>query len=263
MNLINNFHLKVIPNFSYKKERISLPLRNKDYYLFNLLHKKYKEKHECPKLSEGEFINNNKPLKKPKKLLKIKELNLDSIYVRKYIKNTKKEESAKNIDNNHNIFIIKSKKLLTKLCLSRFITKDKTKIDNLKLSNPNNALTITPLNNFNNNNFQVRKYNKKNRLLKKLKKSYTYKSYEEKEINKLNENYFLSNSLKNINSKQKKLYLNNNKISEGTQINSDTINLMNIKIITTIYRRKYCSPKSIIFHRELKKFQSTDNIRYI
>lgn len=161
MNLINNFHLKVIPNFSYKKERISLPLRNKDYYLFNLLHKKYIEKHECPKLSEGEFINNNKPLKKPKKLLKIKELNLDSIYVRKYIKDTKKEESVKNIDNNHNIFIIKSKKLLTKLCSSRFITKDKTKIDNLKLSNPNNALTITPLNNFNNNNFQVRKYNKK------------------------------------------------------------------------------------------------------
>ena len=109
----------------------------------------------------------------------------------------------------------------------------------------------------------MRKYNKKNRLLKKLKKSYTYKSYEEKEINKLNENYFLSNSLKNINSKQKKLYLNNNKISEGTQINSDIINLMNKKIITTIYRRKYCSPKNIIFQRELKKFQSTDNIRYI
>ena len=225
-----SFHLKLIPNFSYRKEKLSVPVRNKDFYLYNLLQRKNMKNKEQTKLSNNE---NNNLIKKKKKLMKLKELNLNNIFQKKVIKSINKVESNKNLDNNFKFFFLKNKK---------------------------NGLIITSLNKIN-NDLKEKNMIKKNKL-KQLKRSFTYKSYKENEVQKLDEDYYISNSINKNNIKTKF----KTKKNEGTQINLNYVNYNNFNHHnnnnTTISRNKYCSPKSIIFQREFKKFKSLDNKRH-
>ena len=256
MNTMNYFHLKLIPNFSYRKEKLSVPVRNKDFYLFNLLQRKNMENREHLKLHNNEINNSNNPLRKKKKLIRLKELNINNIFQKVDIKSKKKDESNKNFENNFKFFFLKTKKKVPRYNSCHFITKNKT--DKLEISNKiKNPLIITSLNK-NNNDLKEKNMNKKTKL-KKLKKSFTYKSYTGNEVQKLNEDYFISNSI-NKNSTKLKLQTKKN---EGTQINLNYVNYNNFNNHnnnnTTINRNKYCSPKSIIFQRKFKKFKSLDD----
>ena len=107
---MNSFHLKLIPNFSYRKEKLSVPVRNKDFYLFNLLQRKNMENREHLKLHNNEINNSNNPLRKKKKLIRLKELNINNIFQKVDIKSKKKDESNKNFENNFKFFFLKTKK---------------------------------------------------------------------------------------------------------------------------------------------------------
>ena len=251
-----SFHLKLIPNFSYRKEKLSVPVRNKDFYLYNLLQRKNMKNKEQTKLSNNE---NNNLIKKKKKLMKLKELNLNNIFQKKVIKSINKVESNKNLDNNFKFFFLKNKKNGPRYNSCIFMTKNKT--DKLDIVNKiKNPLIITSLNKIN-NDLKEKNMIKKNKL-KQLKRSFTYKSYKENEIQKLDEDYYISNSINKNNIKAKF----KTKKNEGTQINLNYANYNNFNHHnnnnTTISRNKYCSPKSIIFQREFKKFKSLDNKRY-
>ena len=251
-----SFHLKLIPNFSYRKEKLSVPVRNKDFYLYNLLQRKNMKNKEQTKLSNNE---NNNLIKKKKKLMKLKELNLNNIFQKKVIKSINKVESNKNLDNNFKFFFLKNKKNGPRYNSCIFMTKNKTgKFDIVnKIKNP---LIITSLNKIN-NDLKEKNMIKKNKL-KQLKRSFTYKSYKENEVQKLDEDYYISNSINKNNIKTKF----KTKKNEGTQINLNYVNYNNFNHHnnnnTTISRNKYCSPKSIIFQREFKKFKSLDNKRH-
>ena len=93
MNAKKSLQLKLIQNFSYRKEKLSVPLRNKDYYLFNLLNKKTKEKNDYLKLSIKE--NNKKPVKKVKKIMKLNELNINSCFEKIELGNKNQDGSFK------------------------------------------------------------------------------------------------------------------------------------------------------------------------
>ena len=177
-----SFHLKLIPNFSYRKEKLSVPVRNKDFYLYNLLQRK------------------NMKNKEQTKLMKLKELNLNNIFQKKVIKSINKVESNKNLDNNFKFFFLKNKKNGPRYNSCIFMTKNKTdKFDIVnKIKNP---LIITSLNKIN-NDLKEKNMIKKNKL-KQLKRSFTYKSYKENEVQKLDEDYYISNSINKNNIKTK------------------------------------------------------------
>ena len=244
--MTNSFHLKLIPNFTYRKEGLSIPLRNKDFYLFNLLHKKNIKNKECVKVSKNENTNNR--IKKAKKLIILKELNTNNIFqnINKNYKN--QDETRKNFDINFKYFFLKAKKKVYRYNSCHFVAGDKTN----KLENSHNIKNPLIITSFSKNNLSVKEKNKnrKNKL-NKLKRSFTYKCLNENKIQKLDEDYFISNSIsKNYQKRKIKI-----KKSEGTQINLNYVNYNNFnshKITTTISRNKYCSPKSIIFQRDLK-----------
>lgn len=256
MNTINHFHLKLIPNFSYRKENLSLPLRNKDYYLFNLLHKKNKEKNESIKISDN--VNNiNNKIKITKKLMNLKEFNINNLYPKINIQNEKQDRSFKNLNNKlKKFFFFRNTKKEPKFSSSNNVKEDNTdKFDSSnKLTNP---LIITSCNKVI-INFKEKNKKRRNRLIS-LKRNFTFKDSKENEIKKLEENYFLSNSIQRNYSKLK----NRRKKNEGTQINLDYNTFYKHKSFTTIYRKKYCSPKSIMFQNHFMKFKTLDNDRYI
>jgi len=259
MNSLNSFHLKLIPNFSYRKEKLSIPLRNKDFYLFNLLHRKnIKNKEYIKSTKNDNNIVNHNSAKKTRKLKILKELSINNFFQKINIKNKSQDESNKNLDNNFKFLFLKTKKKVQRYNSCYFSPKDKA--DKLESSNLiKNPLIITS---FNQNNLilKMNNKNKKNKL-KKLKKNLTYKTLNENELKKFNEDYFISNSI----NKNSSITNFKTKKSEGTQINLNYVsynNLNNRDNYTTISRNKYCSPKSIIFQREYKKIKSLDNNRY-
>ena len=203
MNSKNSFHLKLIPNFSYSKEKLSVALRNKDFYLFNLLHKKSLKERNALKLSNN---NNNRTnvneFKRPRKLIQIKELNMNNLFDQKKIKSKNYDESNKNIENYFNNFFIKTQRKTFRHNSSFFLIKDKMDIE--PLNNIKNSLIITSL--FKNNINTKEKNKEKKKKLKKIKKSFTLKILNKEEIEKLKANYFLSNSIiKNEAKKQQKM----------------------------------------------------------
>ena len=247
--MTNSFHLKLIPNFTYRKEGLSIPIRNKDFYLFNLLQKKNIKNKEYVNVSNNENnTNTSNRIKKTKKMMRLKELNTNNIFqnINKNYKN--QDETRKNFDINFKSFLLNAKKKIYRYNSFHFVAGDKTN----KLGNSHdikNPLIITC---FSKNNLSVKEKNKnrKNKLIK-LKRSFTYKCLNENKIQKFEEDYFISNSIsKNYQKKKIKI-----KKSEGTQINLNYVNYNNLnshKISTTISRNKFCSPKSIIFQRDLK-----------
>ena len=252
MNAKKSLQLKLIQNFSYRKEKLSVPLRNKDYYLFNLLNKKTKEKDDYLKLSIKE--NNKKPVKKVKKIMKLNELNINSCFEKIELGNKNQDGSFKNTDNNMKYVLIKNNKKFIRNNSSHFILRDKA--DKFETSNKiKNPLIITSFKKINGNNNTKNKLKNKSNKLKLLKNSFAHKIFNYNEIKQLDENYFISNSIKIDYSKLKK--------NEGTQINLDHIKFKKHKNITNISRNKYCSPNSIRFKREFKKFKSLDNNGYI
>jgi len=255
MNSKNSFHLKLIPNFSYSKEKLSVALRNKDFYLFNLLHKKSLKERNALKLSNN---NNNRTnvneFKRPRKLIQIKELNMNNLFAQKKIKSKNYDESNKNIENYFNNFFIKTQRKTFRHNSSFFLIKDKMDIE--PLNNIKNSLIITSL--FKNNINTKEKNKEKKKKLKKIKKSFTLKILNKEEIEKLKANYFLSNSI--IKNEAKKTRKN-----EGTQFNMNFVNYHNMnakKNKMIISRNSFCSPKSIIFQKEFDKYKSVDSKRY-
>ena len=161
MNSKNSFHLKLIPNFSYSKEKLSVALRNKDFYLFNLLHKKSLKERNALKLSNN---NNNRTnvneFKRPRKLIQIKELNMNNLFDQKKIKSKNYDESNKNIENYFNNFFIKTQRKTFRHNSSFFLIKDKMDIE--PLNNIKNSLIITSLFKNNINTKEKNKEKKKN-----------------------------------------------------------------------------------------------------
>lgn len=247
----------IIPNFSYRKEKLSMPLRNKDFYLFNLLHKKNIEKNDFPKITNNENNNNNQ-IKRKRKLMKLKELSTQNYFNKVNIKYKNQEESFKNLDNNFKSLFFKNKNDRTRYNSNNFISKDQA--DKFESSNKiNNFLVITSLNRNNkNDNSREKRKTKKNKLTKIIKRSFTYKSFNDNDLKKFDEDYFISNSIPKNSKIQKKEQKN-----ESTQINLNNNNFIKHQNTMTIRRNKYCSPRSIIFQSHFRKFKSLDNNRYI
>ena len=246
MNINSNFPFKLIQNNSNKKNQLSFTLLNKDYYLLNLLHKNNKENNRYPMLSDREN-NNNKLTKKRKKIVKVKELNINNIFHKINIKHRNKNSIFKESDNFYDSLFFKTKKKIYRYNSCHFNLKDKIQLlePKSKLKSP---LVITPLNKINNDLNKPIK-NKRNKLTQ-LKRSFTYKTFYAKEKNKIKGDYILTNS-----PRKNGVNTINNKKNEGTQINNDCFHnkeLKNRKVYSTIHRKKYCSPKSIIFQRQMK-----------
>ena len=249
-------HLKLILNSSCYKDKISFS--NKDFYLYDLICRKRKEKIENSILSSKDNIHNSK--------VKINSLFKDSNAFNK-LKDIsqilKKSEDSKKIFEPDLKFILKkpSKKMI-KFNSVNFIKQNKTeKFDiSKKIKIP---LLITPLSK-NNAIFIPRKNYGRNKL-KKIQKSYTTMYY------KRNEEILKNNILSITPIKKNLIFKSNktNKISEGTQINTNLFNeiiYVNNKKNSSInkLKYKYCSSKNIIFHKKLKKIKSEDfYYRYI
>ena len=249
-------HLKLILNSSCYKDKISFS--NKDFYLYDLICRKRKEKIENSILSSKDNIHNSK--------VKINSLFKDSNAFNK-LKDIsqilKKSEDSKKIFEPDLKFILKkpSKKMI-KFNSANFIKQNKTeKFDiSKKIKIP---LLITPLSK-NNAIFIPRKNLGRNKL-KKIQKSYTTMYY------KRNEEILKNNILSITPIKKNLIFKSNktNKIGEGTQINTNLFNeiiYVNNKKNSSInkLKYKYCSSKNIIFHKKLKKIKSEDYYyRYI
>ena len=257
MNSFNSFQLKIIPNFSYKKEKLSVALRNKDFYLFNLLHKKNLMKNETLKLLNinNNRANNNKLIDQ-KNINQLKELNMNknNFLQKKDIKSKYQDEVIKNIENNFNNFYGKTQKKPFRHNSTYFLMRDKIDIE--PVNNIKNPLVITSL--FKNNNNIKEKNRNKKKKLKIIKKNSTFKILNKDEIEKMKKNYIISNSI--IKKERKKT-----KINEGAQVDINIVNYYNYNTKIDkmfISRNNFCSPKSIIFQREFSKYKSADNKRY-
>ena len=251
--------LKLIMNSSCYKNTIPFPISNKDFYLYDLICRKRKEKIENTILSSNDIIHKSK--------FKINNLFKDSNAFDK-LKDisqilTKNEDSKKIVDADLKFIFKKPSKKIIKFSSANFIKQYKTEKFDLskKVKKP---LLITPLSKTNKTNaiFIPKKNNGRNKL-KKIQKSYTTIYYKRNEE-------ILKNNFLSINPIKKNLIFNSkkaNKISEGTQINTNIfkeIKIANIKKNSAINKFKYCSTKNIIFHKKLKKIKSEDYYnRYI
>ena len=241
--MIDNSPMKLKANIENKKIQLSFTILNKNYYLLNSAQKRNKENYKSPMISNNE--NNHNSAKKKKKIFRFKELNLNNVFQKVNIKYRNKNESLKDSNNKFDLFF-KTKKKIYRYNSCRFNTKDKNGIlkSAKKIKNP---LVITPLSKFNRNLNKTNK-NKRNKL-KNLKRNFTYKTFDEKDRKKINRDYILTNSMR-----KNEINSINNKKNEGTQITNDYFQYGNFinKKTYSIIRAKYCSPKSIIFQRQIK-----------
>ena len=254
MKSLKTMHLKLIMNSSYYKDKFSFPIMNKDYYLYNLIYRKRKEKIENSIISPNDII--------PISNLKIKTFFKDPNTYNKF-KNIsqiikKSEESKKVMDTDLQFIFKKTPIKIVKFNSTNMIRQNNTEKFVLpkELKNP---LIITPLSKTN-TNFVKKKTNRKNKL-KEMQKSFTTVYYKRDEP--ILKNNFLSITpiRKNLISKS----ITNHKISEGTQINKDLFNenkFVNTKYNSAINKYKYFSPKSSIFQRKLKKIKSVEYYYY-
>ena len=242
---IKTFHLKLISNSSYYKEKFSLPITNKDYFLNNLISRKRKEKLENSKISRYDSIH--KPKSKIKALFKnsnpyIKFRNFSKIL-------RKSEESKKVIDTDLQLIIKNTPKKIVKYNSTNMIKQNNTEkfVLSKKFKTP---LIITPLSKSNNN--IIKKKNNGRNKINKFKKSFTTSNYKENDE-------ILKNNFFSITPIEKFILFKStkpNKVSEGTQINKDLFNenkFVNNKNKPLIHKKRFCSPKSIIFQKKVRK----------
>lgn len=252
MQSIKTLQLKLIHNSSYNEDKLSSYITNKDYYLYNLINRKRKEKNEITKIMQNNIIHKTK--RKINDIFKINDLSKSNIFKSQYKTHKNKEVSNQSKKRSLKFVFFKTAKKSVKHNPIDSIQKIKKNIFVLpkKIKNP---LIITPLNK-NINNCNIKKNCERNKL-KKFKRSFTSKINKESPIKLYNNNLSLSLLKKN---------LFKTKISEGTQINIVLINenkFVNKKPVSPINRYKYCSPKSVIFQRKLKKIKSADDFSYM
>lgn len=234
MHSIKTLQLKLIPNSTYNEDKLSLHITNKDYYLYDLISRKRKEKKENTKISQNDIINKTK-----RKINNIFKINRLDIFTSLNKTNKNRDNSNKNVKRNLKYTFFTTAKIPVKYNHNDLIQKNKKNKFVLpkKIKNP---LIITSLNK-NISDFNITKNYERNKL-KKFKRSFTSKNY----IKLYNNNLSLSSLKKN---------LFKTKISEGTQINIALINENKFinKPNSAMNRYKYCSPKSIIFQKKCKK----------
>lgn len=228
-------NFKLIP----KINNLSLFLRSQDYYLFNLLKKKGRQK------SAGQHIinfnknnNENLPSIKIKKVIKIKGNN-GAYSFKKIDYNYENKENDKALEKqSNNSFIPYKRKTLTRYNSCRLYNKDKKLLNKYTfMKEVYNPLVITHINKIN--------INKGNLI--KFKRNYSCKIVQKKEnkgINKYSVN-------KNKIDYNMTIYKKN----EGTQMNESYKtkgnNIFFIEKKVNNNKIDYLSPKSIIFQRKI------------
>ena len=214
--------LKLLPKPDNGQKKLSLFLRNQDYYLNRLLNKKgMRNNNNIIKFKEN---NKDFPFIKIKKIIKVgtngffsfKKIDYNSISI-----NRKSFKMFEKINNNHN-----NKKTLIRYNSCRIFNKRKTSIDNLdnKIS-INNPLIITHIK-------KMKVINNNSNSFYKYKRNFSSKSVQKEEAKSINNNYKVNKSTQ-MNFKDKE---------SNTFFSEKKINRMKID---------YCSPKSIIFKRNL------------
>ena len=248
MHSIKTLQLKLIPNSTYNEDKLSLQITNKDYYLYDLISRKRKEKKENTKISQNDIINKTK-----RKINNIFKINRLDIFTSLNKTNKNRDNSNKNVKRNLKYTFFTTAKIPVKYNHNDLIQKNKKNKFVLpkKIKNP---LIITSLNK-NISDFNITKNYERNKL-KKFKRSFTSKNNKENYIKLYNNNLSLSSLKKN---------LFKTKISEGTQINIALINENKFinKPNSAMNRYKYCSPKSIIFQKKSQKIKSADDYTYV
>ena len=246
MNDIKTLYFKLITNFDEPKDKLPKFLRSKDYYIYNLLNKKGKQKSDIqPELIELNPKNHNIngfPSINIKKVIKIKEKN-GTFRFKKIDYNFQNKKKNKELDKDNTIsYIYNQKKALIKNnSCHLFSRNNKLYETNHIIDNP---LIITHINRL--------KINKNNNKLIKFKKNFSYRHIDKSENRKLIENSVNKRNDYNIN-----IYKKN----EGTQINiynsiynkrrNIFLNGRNNNINNK--RKSYCSPGSIIFETKIQK----------
>ena len=246
-NKSNNLKLKSRPYTA--KEKLSLFLRNQDYFLYNLLNKKMAQEKQYPQNRKFNFDENNQnglPSIKIKKIIKIGKngfysfKKIDYNYnpnnkLKKKIRIKEKETDDNNSYSNYNI-IQNHKKSLIKNNSVKLLHKKNGIFDKIPQTiRINNPLVITHINKvkINSNKF-------------KLKRNFSSKSVQKEESKAFHNDIIDKKNL------QHNIFIY--KKSEGTQINEDhganRDNIFFSEKKTNKIKINYCSPKSIIFHKK-------------
>ena len=242
-------NLKLIPINDNSQEKISLFIRNQDYFLFNLLNKKRIQKYSYPRNIKINANNNNNnynndfPSMKIRKIIKVGKNGFYSFKKIDYNYSSHKKNILNDYDKNNNI-LKNHKKTLMRFNSCHFINQKKDlfgKYSQIKrISSP---LIITHIN----------KIKKEINKVNKYKRNFSSKSVQKGEI------------------KGKKYDIINNdnihynftiyKKNEGTQINCNNKenNIFFSERKKNTIKIDYCSPKSIIFHRKIKSYQINED----
>ena len=184
MHSIKTLQLKLIPNSTYNEDKLSLHITNKDYYLYDLISRKRKEKKENTKISQNDIINKTK-----RKINNIFKINRLDIFTSLNKTNKNRDNSNKNVKRNLKYTFFTTAKIPVKYNHNDLIRKNKKNKFVLpkKIKNP---LIITSLNK-NISDFNITKNYERNKL-KKFKRSFTSKNNKENYIKLYNNNLSLS-----------------------------------------------------------------------
>ena len=157
MHSIKTLQLKLIPNSTYNEDKLSLHITNKDYYLYDLISRKRKEKKENTKISQNDIINKTK-----RKINNIFKINRLDIFTSLNKTNKNRNNSNKNVKRNLKYTFFTTAKIPVKYNHNNLIQKNKKNKFVLpkKIKNP---LIITSLNK-NISDFNITKNYERNKL---------------------------------------------------------------------------------------------------
>ena len=252
-NSKSSYNLKLIPTNENSQEKISLFIRNQDYFLYNLLNRKRIQKYSYPqkkiKIASNNINNNingnDFPSIKIKKIIKIEKNGFYSFKKIDFNYFSQKKNILNDLDKNNNNNIIQNhKKALMRYNSCHLINQKRNLFDKYshikRISSP---LIITHIN-------KIKKdFNKIN----KYKRNFSSKSVQKEEIKDQNYDIFNDdNTHYNITIFKK---------NEGTQINYNPKENYDFFRDKNKYKIKvdYCSPKSIIFHRKIISHQNIED----
>ena len=246
MKKSNSQFLKLKTN-SDNQNKLSLFLRNQDFYLYNLLNKKGLQKNTQPEILYFNQNNNDLPSIKIKKIINIGRNGFYSFKKIDYNYNVQNKKYTKEIEKMNNYLIVQhNKKTLLRHNSCHMFNIKKNIFDKYYYEKRiNSPLIITHINKVN----KVKKTNNKinkNIIINKNKRCYSSKSVQKEDIKRC--------LYDKINNRNICYNMTVYKKNEATQINhfydyKDNDLFLSEKKINNM-KIDYCSPKSIIFQKK-------------